>query len=104
MDNENKIEETGKPATISFFAHEAEVDRLERHIQRLFIALMVCIALLFASNVGWLIYESQFETVTATQDGGDINNVNVGTQGDVLNGADSQNQTQGDGQGQESQG
>ena len=68
--------------------------RMERQIKRLWIALIVCIALIFASNAGWLIYESQFETITYEQDGEGINNVNYGEQGDLNNGAESENKTQ----------
>jgi hypothetical protein len=79
---------------IPFAAHEAEVSRQERQIKRMWIALIVAIAMLFASNIGWLIYESQFVTVSYEQDGDGINNVNVGEQGDINNGAESENKAQ----------
>lgn len=40
--------------------------RLERTIKRLWILLLVVIALFVLSNVAWLIYESQFEIVEST--------------------------------------
>jgi hypothetical protein len=64
---------------------------MERQIKRLWIALIVVIAMLFASNVGWLIYESQFATISYEQDGEGINNVNIGEQGDLNNGTESEN-------------
>jgi hypothetical protein len=67
---------------------------MERQVKRLWIALVVCIAMLFACNAGWLIFESQFETIAYEQDGDDINNVNFGGQGDLNNVAESENQTQ----------
>ncbi len=75
---------------IPYIVYEAETARQERHIKRMWIALIIAIAMLFASNIGWLIYESQFETITYEQDGGGINNVNVGEQGDIINGAESE--------------
>jgi hypothetical protein len=73
---------------IPFAAHEAEVSRQERQIKRMWIALIVLIGLLFISNMAWLIYESQFETISYdyTQDGegtniiGDSNEVNNGAE------------------------
>ena len=70
---------------VPYVVHEATVARQERQIKRMWIALIVAIAMLFASNIGWLIYENQFETVEtnetvieATQDGEGINIVGGG--------------------------
>ncbi len=90
--NDCKTENTN--VTVPYVVHEATVARQERQIKRMWIALIVAIAMLFASNIGWLIYESQFETITYEQDGEGINNVNYGEQGDLNNGAESENQTQ----------
>ena len=80
--------------SIPFAAHEAEVSRQERQIKRMWIALIVAVAMLFVSNMGWLIYQSQFETITYEQDGEGINNVNYGEQGDLNNGAESENKAE----------
>ncbi len=80
--------------SVPFAAHEAEVGRQDRQIKRMWIALIVAIAMLFASNIGWLIYESQFVTVSYEQDGDGLNNVNVGEQGDINNGAESEDKVQ----------
>ena len=82
------------PENVPYIVHEASMARMERQIKRLWIAAIVSVCLLFASNAGWLIYESQFETITYDQDGEGINNVNYGEQGDLNNVADSENQTQ----------
>ena len=79
--NENR--ERKAPETISYYEHEEEIFRMERHLRRLWIALLVAIALLFLTNAGWLIYESMFDTINYTQDGADINNINTGEQGNV---------------------
>ena len=44
------------PASVSYVAFESSMSRAERIIKRLVIALIVTIALTFASNIGWLIY------------------------------------------------
>jgi hypothetical protein len=80
--------------TVPYVVHEATVARQERQIKRMWIALIVAIAMLFASNIGWLIYESQFVTVSYEQDGDGINNVNVGEQGDINNGAESEDKAE----------
>lgn len=80
--------------TVPYVVHEAAVARQERHIKRLWIALIVAISMLFASNVGWLIYESQFVTVSYEQDGNGVNNVNLGEQGDINNGTKSEDKVQ----------
>lgn len=40
----------------------------ERTIKRLWITIILLIVLLVASNGAWLWYESQFETITTTQE------------------------------------
>jgi hypothetical protein len=80
------------PESVPYIVHETAMARNERNVKRLVIALVVAIVLAFATNIAWLIYESQFETITYEQDGEGINNVNYGEQGDLNNGAESENQ------------
>lgn len=80
---------TPKPETVPYFAYEGEINRQERHIKRLWIALIVAIILIFASNGAWLLYESLYDTISYSQDGAGLNNINTGEQGDVY-GADSE--------------
>ena len=40
----------------------------ERVIKRLWVLVIILVLLLFGSNVAWIVYESQFETVVVTQD------------------------------------
>lgn len=60
--------------SIPYIAYESAIASSERHIKRLWIALIVSIVLFFASNVIWLIewtsydYIDEVET-TYTQDG-----------------------------------
>ena len=90
----NNCTPTDVNVSVPYVVHEAEVSRQERQIKRMWIALIVLIGLFFVSNMAWLIYESQFETISYEQDGEGVNNVNLGEQGDVINGAESENQTQ----------
>ena len=82
--------ENEKGMLIPYIAYEAAQSRLERIIKRLWITTIILIVLLVASNVGWLIYESQFEyfetSIEADQDGDGINIVGGG---DVSYGAES---------------
>jgi hypothetical protein len=89
-----KNKENHAPQSVPYIVHESSMARMERHVKRLWISLVVCIAMLFACNASWLIYESQFETIAYEQDGDDINNVNLGEQGDLNNVAESENQAQ----------
>ena len=79
-------------AMIPYFAHEGEMSRMERANKRLWIVVLVLIVCLVGSNVGWLVYESQFtEEVTMTEidaeqdggynfvSGGDLKYVTTGT-------------------------
>lgn len=81
-------------AMIPYFAHEGEMSRMERANKRLWIVILVLIVCLIGSNVGWLIYESQFTDVVTTteieaEQDGDYNFVSGG---DLVYGAESQNQ------------
>jgi hypothetical protein len=71
-------------------SHELEMDRAERKEKRLLWVIVFLIVLLVATNLGWLAYESQFESVkdfesySVTQDAeGDANSV---INGGVING------------------
>lgn len=84
---------------ISFIAFEATCTRFDRIIKRLTIALVICILLVFASNVAWLHAWMQYDysgveetstttTETVTVDGkeGVANYASHG--GSVVNGSD----------------
>ena len=61
------------PASVSYAAFESSMTRAERIIKRLVIALIVTLALTFASNIGWLIYANNNgntnSSYTVTQQG-----------------------------------
>lgn len=48
---------------------ESEMARWERNFKRLVIIILALIVLLVGTNIGWMVYESQFEDiVVSTQD------------------------------------
>lgn len=53
---------------IPYFVHEGEMARAERTNKRLWIALIVIFLAFVLTNVGWIVYESQFETVAVSQE------------------------------------
>lgn len=63
MDKEVKA-----PETISYFTFESVRATMERTIKRLWILVIILVGLLVATNVGWMIYESQFEEIEITQE------------------------------------
>ena len=53
---------------VPYIAYESTMARMERANKRSFIIIIILIIALIATNAGWIIYESQFETVeTSTQ-------------------------------------
>lgn len=68
---------------IPYIVYEAEMTRSERNFKRLWVVVIILISLLVATNLCWLAYESQFETVenteiSAEQDGSGVNIVGAG--------------------------
>ena len=77
------------PESVPYIVHESSMARMERQIKRLWIALIIAVCLLFVSNAGWLIYESQLETLEYSYDyqqDGQGTNI-IGNENDVNNGA-----------------
>ena len=68
---------------VPYIVYEGMSARNERTIKRLIVALVIAVILIFASNMAWLLYESQFQTMTYSQDGEGLNNLNTGSQGDL---------------------
>lgn len=50
-------------AMMPVVVHEASEERHEKKQRNLLIIIIILIALLVGSNVGWLVYESQFKVV-----------------------------------------
>lgn len=62
---------------------------LKRQSKRWFISFIICLILLFASNMAWLYVWNQYdyESYSYEQDGDGVNNINSSIGGDVNNGA-----------------
>ena len=80
------------PTNVPYVVHESAMARAERHAKRLVAVIILLIVLLVGSNIGWLVYESQFETVETTEedivvDAGESGIANyIGNDGDITNG------------------
>lgn len=88
----NCSEHKNSPESVPYIVHEASMARMERQIKRLWIALIVLVAVLFATNIGWLVYESQFDTFEYSYDyeqDGQGTNI-IGNGNDVINGAETE--------------
>ena len=72
--------------SIPYIVHEGDMARLERVIRRLWIALIILIVALLGTNAAWIYYESQWETVSITQENEDGYNNFIGNDGDIYNG------------------
>lgn len=75
-------------SAVPYIVYESAMARTERHIKRLVVSLIVSILTLFAANIGWLVFLSQFEfetTEISSEGGGNANY--IGEDGDIYNGA-----------------
>ena len=82
-----------KTTNVPFVVYQATAARQERQIKRMWIVVLVLIVALIASNVAWIIYNSQFETVEMTTEEYDIsqdaengNNNSIINGGNIVNG------------------
>lgn len=78
---------------IPFIVYEKEMTRYERVIKKLWVLIILLIVLLVGTNVSWLIYNSQFETVETTseeytieQEAEEGNNNSIINGGEISNG------------------
>lgn len=73
---------------VPYIVFEGEQARHERTVRRLVIALLISIALIFASNIAWLIFFNSFD-ITSEEilvDGTQQGNANfIGDDGDINN-------------------
>jgi hypothetical protein len=84
MDNEKMM--------IPYFAHEAEVMRQEKHMKRLWIALVISILCILISNLVWIWYINQYDYVSYDQDGEGVNI--IGNSNEVENGTEIQSESE----------
>ena len=83
------------PESVPYIVHESSMARMERQIKRMWIILIIAVLLAVIAplgvHLGWLHYESQFETFEYSyeQDGEGTNIIGDGN--DVNNGAEAEN-------------
>ena len=86
-----KGKESHAPESVPYIVHESSMARMERQIKRLWITVILLIAMLVVTNGAWIWYESQWETIyqEVTQEADTGTNNFVG--GDVIGETDYQN-------------
>jgi hypothetical protein len=89
----NGCETENKNTNVPFVVYQATAARQERQIKRMWVVVLVLIVALIASNIAWIIYNSQFETVEMTTEEYDIsqdaengNNNSIINGGNIVNG------------------
>ena len=85
------------PESVPYIVHESSMARMERQIKRLWIALIVCIAMIFASNAAWLYALCQYDYSSeeiVTVDGKDGIANYIGNDGDIVNGENHGSETE----------
>lgn len=83
------------PEPVPYIVHESAMSRMERTIKRLWVLLIVLVAVLVGSNALWIWYESQMEVVERTEiemenESGYVNY--IGNDGDIYNGETESNE------------
>lgn len=75
------------PENVPYIVHESSMARMERQIKRLWIALIVSIAMLFTSSAifAWAWMQHDYESYEITADG-DSNANYIGQDGNIYNG------------------
>ena len=76
-----------EPENVPYIVHESSMARMERQIKRLWIALIISIAMLFTSSAifiwAWMQYDYESYEITAD---GDSNANYIGQDGNIYNG------------------
>lgn len=93
-----KGKEAHSPESVPYIVHESSMARMERQIKRLWIALIVAIALLFASSAiftwAWMQYDYTSEETIVDVNSDDGGNANyIGNDGDIVNGESDRTET-----------
>lgn len=82
MENRDNVNEEDKEVFVMELLSE-----IKRQSKRWMIAFFVVLSLWFITIGGFVLFLSQYEFESYTQDGNGYNNINTGEQGDVINGA-----------------
>ena len=71
---------------VPFIVHENMRAQMDLQARRLIWVIVLLIVLLVGSNIAWVVYENQFETVRIHQDNDNGINNFIGNDGDIYNG------------------
>ena len=75
---------------VPYAAHEIAIATSERHSKRLWIVILVLIVALIGTNLAWIIYNSQVETIEEStvveQENSNGDNNYIGNDGDITYG------------------
>ena len=85
------------PESVPYIVHESSMARMERQVKRGWIALVVAVCLLFASNAAWLYAWCQYDYSSeevVTVDGKDGVANYIGNDGDIVNGENHGSETE----------
>lgn len=85
------------PENVPYIVHESSMARMERQVKRGWIALIVAVCLLFASNAAWLYAWCQYDYSSeeiVTVDGKDGIANYIGNDGDIVNGENHGSETE----------
>ena len=97
MANCESCKSKNAPESVPYIVHESAMARMERQIKRLWIAVIVAVCLLFASNVAWLYCWCQYDYSSeeiVTVDGKDGIANYIGNDGDIVNGENHGSETE----------
>lgn len=72
--------------SVSEATFEFTVERFVQTIKKLWVVIIVLIVALIATNIAWIIYESQFETEYYSVEADNGNANYIGRDGDIVNG------------------
>ena len=92
-----KGKEAHAPESVPYIVHESSMARMERQVKRGWIALIVAVALMFASNAAWLCAWCKYDyssEETVTVDGKDGIANYIGNDGDIVNGENHGSETE----------
>lgn len=72
--------------SVPFAVYESAMTRAERNFKRMWVLIIILLALFVGTNAAWIWYESQFEEIEIVQENEDGYNNFIGNDGDITYG------------------
>lgn len=86
----NSCETESRKTSIPYVAYESAMARSDQNSKRMWIVILVLILALIGTNLAWIVYETQFETVEEStvveQENSNGDNNYIGNDGDIIYG------------------